>query len=137
MKIFSENKKTLFNYEVKDTIEAGLVLKGFEVKAVREGKANLKSAFITIRNNHAIAKNLQISRYSKASGDSDPGRDKILLIHITEIRKIEEWISQGSQTVVPIKLYEKEGKVKLEIALVRGKKQFEKRRSIKERDINR
>lgn len=136
MKVLVENKKALFDYDVVDRYEAGVKLLGHEVKAVREGKTNMRSCFVSVRNGNAILKNFQINKYSKTTQATEPGRDKVLLLHKNEIEKINSWTAQGGQTVVPIKLYDKEGLIKLEIGLVKGRKKYEKKQKIKEREVN-
>ena len=134
MKIVSNNKKAYHDYFILDTYEAGIELKGTEIKSVRLGNVNLKDAFVRIKDNEAYIENMHISPYSH----HEPLRNRKLLLHKKEILKISNKLKEGGLTVVPTKLYFNTGsKVKLEIGIARGKKLYDKRQDLKERDSKR
>ncbi|MBT6254393.1 SsrA-binding protein SmpB [Candidatus Uhrbacteria bacterium] len=135
----ANNKRARFDYEILDTLEAGIALSGQEVKAVKTGQAKLQGAFILIRGNEAWLKNAHISRYTHAGPDDsyDPTGDRKLLLHKREIIKWRKKMEGERLTIVPISLYTKAGKIKLEIGLGRGKREFEKRDTIKKRELDR
>ena len=138
IKIIANNKKAYHDYFIVETFEAGISLVGTEVKSLREGRANLKESYVIIKKNEAFLFGCHISPYSHGNlQNHDPLRTRKLLLHRKEIDKIWGNISQKGLTVVPLKLYFKAGKAKLEIGLAKGKKQYEKRDSIKEREANR
>ena len=138
-KIILNNKKAYFNYEIIDTIEAGIVLQGCEVKSIRKGKAALVDSFARIINTEIWLFNTYIAPYEEASRENpkDPYRNRKLLLHKREINKlIGKTISQNLQ-LIPTKLYFRKNKVKVKIGLGKSKKQHDKRRSIKEKSIKR
>ena len=139
MKIISNNKKAYHDYFILDTYEAGIELKGTEIKSVRLGNVNLKDAFVRIKDKDAFVENMHISPYSHGNRfNHEPRRNRKLLLHKKEILKISNKLKEGGLTVVPTKLYFNIGsKVKLEIGLARGKKLYDKRQDIKERDSKR
>ena len=138
IKIIAKNRKAFHDYHIEDTFEAGLALVGTEVKSLREGKANLKESYVIIKNNEAFLFGCHISPYTHGNlQNHDPLRTRKLLLHRKEIDKLWGNISQKGLALVPLKLYFKAGKAKLEIGLAKGKKQYEKRDSIKEREANR
>jgi len=139
MKVFTENRKVLFNYEILEIFEAGLELKGHEVKAVKSGRANLVGAHVVIRGNEAYLVNAEIAPYQalNISKDYDPQRHRRLLIKKSEIKYLLGKNQTERLTIVPLKLYSKRGLVKLEIALVRGKKKHDKRETLKKREAKR
>lgn len=138
IKIIAKNRKAYHDYHIEDTYEAGISLAGTEVKSLREGKANLKESYVIIKNNEAFLFGCHISPYSHGNlQNHEPLRTRKLLLHRKEIDKLWSNISQKGLTVVPLKLYFKNGKAKLEIGLAKGKKHYEKRESIKEREANR
>jgi SsrA-binding protein len=139
IKIIVNNRKARYDYEIIDTFEAGMVLYGTEVKALREGKANLKDSFAYIdKNQEVFLNNLHISPYEQANlFNHNPERVRKLLLHRMEIRRLVGRTTQQGLTLVPLKLYFKRGKAKVELALVRGKKQFDKRHAIAERTAQR
>lgn len=133
-----ENRKARFEYHIEDTFEAGLVLKGTEVKSIRDGKASLQEAFAYLNDGEVWLKNMYIKPYEFASFQNhDERRDRKLLLKKKEIREIDKHISQKGYTLVPLKLYFKRGYAKLLLGLARGKKQFDKREDIKEKDMRR
>ena len=132
------NRKARFDYEIFDTLEAGLVLTGTEIKSIRNGSCNLKDSYIIIKNNEAFILNMHISAYKEGSiFNEDETRTRKLLLHKNEILKLKDKISIKGFTIVPLKLYFKAGLAKLEIGVAKGKHTFDKKESIKERDIKR
>lgn len=138
-KIVADNRQARFRYEILETYEAGIELKGTEVKSIREGKANLRDGYALIRNGEAWLLNMHISPYEHSSAffNHDPRRTRRLLLHKKEIRKLIGKVEQEGLTLIPLKMYLKKGLVKLTIALGKGKKLHDKRESIKERDDKR
>lgn len=138
VKIVAENRKARHDYEIEDTLEAGLVLVGTEVKALRMGKANLKDSYARIKNGEVFVYQMHISPYSFAYYDNhDPLRPRKLLLHAREIRKLYGKVNEKGYSLVPLKLYFKNGKAKLVLALVRGKQAHDKRDAIRRRDQKR
>ena len=139
MKIVSQNKKAYHDYFIEDTYEAGIVLKGTEIKSVRKGSANLKDSFIRIKNNEAFLENMHIAPYEQGNiFYHDPMRNRKLLLHKKEIIKLSKQIKEGGYTLIPTKLYFDKGcKVKVEVALAKGKKLYDKRQALKEKDAKR
>lgn len=143
--ILAENKKARFDYEILDTWEAGLILAGHEVKSVRAGQISLKESFVVLSPHPKTGEpqvqllNCHISKYKKAGPlpNYDPAHTRRLLMHRREIDSIYGQIQPKGLTLVPLKVYTKGTKIKIEIGLVRGKKKFDKRESIKKRDIDR
>lgn len=137
-KIIAENRKARFDYFIEETYECGIELQGTEVKSVKEGAVSFPDAFAEIVNNEIFIKNFHISEYSYSSVfNHDPDRPKKLLLHKQEIKKIERKVDQKGYTLVPINFYLKNGRVKVTLGVCKGKKQFDKRATIKERDVNR
>lgn len=135
IKIVSDNRQVRFLYEILEIYEAGIELKGTEVKSIREGRANLRDGYVLIRNGEAWLINVHVSPYQTASlyFNHDPRRSRKLLLHRDQIRKLIGKVEQKGLTIVPTKMYLKKGLVKVEIALVRGKQLHDKRESLKER----
>jgi len=132
------NRKAPFDYQLLDRFEAGINLLGAEVKAVREGHVDLTGSFVRIINNQAQLVNAKIFPYAFARIDTfDTTRTRKLLLHKKEIISLKSKMDGSSLTVVPVSMYTKHGLIKIELALAKSKKQFEKRESIKKRDINR
>ena len=139
-KIQINNKRASFDYEFLETYEAGIVLIGTEIKSLRAGKASLSDAYCYFSNGELYVKGMNISTYFWASAWSshEPGRDRKLLLHSKELRSLANSVKQKGLTIVAVKLYiNDEGMAKLLIALARGKKEFDKRATIKEKDIRR
>lgn len=135
MKIVATNRELNFKYEVIDTYICGIELKGTEVKSIREAKVNLKDGFAQIKNGEVILKNVYIAPYDKGNINNVAElRDRKLLLHKAEIIKIFGKVSQGGYTLVPYKIGFEKQYVKVELALCKGKKLYDKRESIKERD---
>ena len=132
------NREAKFNYFVEDEIECGIVLLGTEIKAIRDGKANLKDSYAIIRRNEVYLLNMYISEYKEGNlFNHEPRRTRKLLLHKNEIMKLEKAIEQEGKTLVPLKLYFVKNKAKILLGLCKGKKTFDKRETIKERDLNR
>ncbi len=138
IKVVATNKQAYHNYNIVDTYEAGLVLQGSEVKSIREGQVNLKDSFVRVDNGEAYVLNMYVAPYKPASKlQHEPYRKRKLLLHKREILKLMGKVQEKGYTIVPTKLYFKNGKAKLEIALAKGKAKHEKRQAIKERDLKR
>jgi len=138
IKIIANNKKARHDYEISGEIEAGIVLVGTEVKSIRQGKVNLKDAYADINNGEVFLKQMHITPYQNAHYDNhDPLRSRKLLLHNREIKKITSKVAERGFTIVPLKVYFKNGKIKVQIALARGKKLYDKRDTIKKRDVQR
>lgn len=138
-KVISDNRQARFRYEILDTYEAGVELKGTEVKSIRQGKVNLRDGYALIRNGEAWLLNVHISPYESSSNffNHDPRRTRRLLLHKKEIRKLIGKVEQEGLTIVPLKMYMKRGLVKVAIALAKGKKLHDKRETIKQRQDKR
>jgi SsrA-binding protein len=134
-----QSKKAHFNYEILEKIEAGIELLGFEVKSLKNGQGSLEGAHVTVRGNEAFILNMQIPPYqpSNTPKEYDPLRTRRLLLTKKEIEHLSKEEAQKGLTIVPISVYNKGRKLKLEIAIVRGKKKFDKRETIKKRDTER
>lgn len=134
-----KNKRAHFDYEILDKLEAGLVLTGQEVKSIRLGNAKLTGAYVTIHNGSAWLLNARVSPYAFASNIDayDPEQSRKLLLKSKEIEYLREKSAQDGLTIVPISLYTKGRHIKLEIGLAKGKKKYDKRDSIKKKDIER
>jgi SsrA-binding protein len=138
MNIISNNRKSNYLYNFIANYEAGIQLKGFEVKAIREGNVNIAESYITIKNNEIFVIGMHIGEYSHSGYTThDPTRERKLLMHKIEISKIKTKFDTKGITIIPLKLYFKNGKAKLEIALAKGKKKWDKRETIKKRDMDR
>lgn len=131
-----ENKKAFFDYFIEERYEAGLVLEGWEVKAIREGRAQIKEAYVVIRDAEIYLIGSHISPLISASTHikTDPVRTRKLLLNAMEIKKLIGKVEQRGYTLVPLNLHFKKGKIKCEIGLARGKKQHDKREASKDRD---
>ena len=137
MKILFNNKKAYYNFFVSDTIEAGVVLKGNEVKSVLAGKINLADSYVVIKNGEAILKNCYIPPWQNPSNSVETRPDRKLLLHKDEIRKLERKVQEKGYGLVPTKAYYNNGLVKIEIALAKGKKLYDKRDVLKEKAVKR
>lgn len=139
MSTYISNKKAHFNYELTETFEAGAVLRGFEVKAIRNGRASLEGAHVVIRGGEAFLVGATISYYQEANTPKnyDPERSRILLFSKRQLIHLERASEQAGLTLVPIKWYNVGRNIKLEVAIARGKKKQDKRESIKKRDTKR
>ena len=138
IKIIAQNKKASFNYFLSDFTECGIALLGTEIKSLRIHNCNLSDAYVVFRNEEAELINVHIPVYEKGNiFNHDPLRTRKLLLHKKEIRWFMDKIKKGGYTVVPTKIYFSKGKVKVEIALAKGKKLYDKRETIKKRDLDR
>ncbi len=135
--IVTNNKKAYHEYFIDETIEAGIVLVGSEVKSVRDGGMSLNESFVNIKNNEVYLKNAYIKPFEKASAFvPDAHRDRKLLLNKREILKMQRAVKEKGYTVVPIKVYFKNNKVKVEIAIAKGKKLYDKKETLKERALD-
>ena len=138
LKIISNNRKARFNYFFKEFFEAGIVLTGSEVKSLRDGKANISESYAFDNNGEIYLINSHIPAYKESSyNNHDPKRNRKLLLNKREINKLMGRINREGYTLVPTKLYFKKGKAKVEIAVAKGKRQYDKRQVKKKRDWNR
>lgn len=138
IKVVSTNRKAKFEYHLLEEFEAGISLKGSEIKSVRAGQMSIKEAYIRVTDNEAWLMDAYIAPYTEANRfNHEPRRSRQLLLHKREISNLRKNIQQKGLTVIPIKVYLKGGRAKVEIALARGKKLHDKRQSIKERDTER
>jgi SsrA-binding protein len=134
----AENRKAYHDYHLLETFEAGLVLLGTEVKAIREGRVNLRDSFARVEDGEVFLYNVNISPYShRGYADHEPLRRRKLLLHRDEIRKLVGKTVEKGLTLVPVRLYFKNGRVKVAVALARGKKDYDKRETIKRRETER
>lgn len=139
MRIIATNKKANYNYEILERMEAGISLLGTEVKSVRDGKISLKESYAEIKEGEAFLINCHISPYEPASRfNHDPRRERKLLLHRREIKRLIGKIQEKGLTLVPTKVFfNDKGKVKVEVSLAKGKRAYEKREAIRERDRKR
>jgi len=138
IKVVATNRKARHDYFLLDTYEAGLVLQGSEIKSIRAGQISLKEAYVRVDGEQAWLVNAHIAPYDPASRENhDPTRDKKLLLHKKEIDKLWNEVRQKGTTIIPLRVYLSRGRAKLEIAVAKGKRHYDKRQSIKERDAQR
>lgn len=137
-KIIAQNKKAHFNYSIDDKIECGIVLQGTEVKSVKEGAVSFPDSFALIEKGEVWVQNFHISEYSYSSVfNHDCDRKKKLLLHADEIKRLTRKVEEKGYTLIPLDIYLKNGLVKMTLGVCKGKKMYDKRADIKERDINR
>ncbi len=139
MTTYISHRRARFDYEILETIEAGAVLHGFEVKSLRNGRGKLEGSYVIVRGKEAFLVGASIPAFQVANAPKnyDPERPRKLLLSQKEIRLIEEKSDTQGLTIVPLKWYNKNRKIKLELAIARGKKKYDKREAIKSRDIKR
>lgn len=138
MKLVANNKKAYHDFFIEEKFEAGIALHGTEVKSLRLGKCSIKEGYIRIENGEAYCYGMNISPYEKGNiFNKDPLRAKKLLLHKTEIRRLEGKISEQGYTIVPLQVYFKNGRAKMEIGLAKGKKLYDKRQDIAKKDQRR
>jgi len=138
MKLVANNKKAYHDYFIEEKYEAGLVLHGTEVKSLRLGKCSIKESFIKIEKGEVFAYGMHVSPYEKGNiFNKDPLRPKKLLLHKTEIRKLASGIAEKGYTLIPLQVYFKDGRAKIEIGLAKGKKLYDKRHDIAKKDQKR
>ena len=137
-RIVAENRKAFHDFHIIETFEAGVVLQGTEVKAIREGRVNLRDSFARVEDGEVFVYNVHISPYShRGYADHEPTRRRKVLLHRQEIRKLIGKTVERGMTLVPVKLYFKGGRVKVALSLARGKQAHDKRETIKRREIDR
>jgi len=137
-KLIAENRRARFDYELLDRFEAGIVLVGTEVKSLREGRVTLAQAYADVREGEVWLVGAEISEYAQGNvANHEPTRERKLLLKRAEIAELQSKAREKGQTIVPIRLYFKDGRVKLEVALARGKEKADKRRTIVDRDAKR
>lgn len=137
-KIIAENRKARFDYFIEDTYECGIVLEGTEVKSVKNGNISFPDAFAEINNGEVWVKNFHISEYSFSSiFNHDPDRPKKLLLHADEIKRLTRRVDEKGCTLIPLDFYLKDGRVKVTLGVCKGKKMYDKRAAIKDRDVQR
>lgn len=138
VKVIAQNKKARHDYFIEQTLEAGIVLSGTEVKSIRQGKVNLKDSYAMIEGGEVMLNGMHISPYEQGNiFNKDPLRDRKLLLHRSEISRLIGYTQQKGLALVPLQLYFKRGKVKLELGIAKGKKLYDKRDDIAERDAKR
>lgn len=139
MKIVAVNKSASFEYFIEEKFEAGIVLEGSEVKSIRKSNCNLSDSFCFVRKGEVTLKNMHITVYDRsgAFNTRDSRRDRKLLLHKSEIAKIVGKVNEKGYTLVPLKVYFKDSLIKVEVALCRGKHTYDKRQSLKEKDLKR
>ena len=134
----AENRKAFHDYHLLETFEAGIALLGTEVKAIREGRVNLRDSFARVEDGEVYLYNVNISPYShRGYADHEPLRRRKLLLHRDEIRKLVGKTVEKGMTLVPTRMYFKNGRVKVSVSLARGKKEYDKRETIKRREVDR
>ncbi|HIT37510.1 MAG TPA: SsrA-binding protein SmpB [Candidatus Onthousia faecipullorum] len=132
------NRRAKFDYFIEDTYEAGIVLKGTEIKSIRGGKASIKDSYAIIRGAEVYLVNMFINHYKEGNiFNHEETRSRKLLLHKSEIKKLDNKLKLEGYTLIPLKLYFVHGKAKIELGLCKGKKNFDKRESIKDRDLKR
>lgn len=137
-KIIARNRKARFEYDLIETFEAGLELKGTEIKSIRAGQVSLSEAYVRTNGRQAWLVGAHIAPYDQASiFNHEPERDRRLLLHKREIKALWDAVRLKGMTIIPTMLYLRDGRAKLEIALAKGKRQYDKRQAIKKRDMDR
>ena len=138
IKVVSRNRKAKFEYELFDTYEAGIELRGTEIKSIRSGQVSLSEAYVRTNGRQAWLVSAHIAPYDQASVfNHDPERDRRLLLHKREIKNLWDGVRLKGMTIIPTRLYLRDGLAKVEIALAKGKRQYDKRQAIKKRDMAR
>ena len=138
IKVLAQNRKARHDYFIEETYEAGIELKGTEVKSIRGGKLNLRDGYAKVENSEIFLYNVHVSPYEQGNiFNTDPMRVRKLLLHKREIRKLIGYVQQKGYSLIPLKVYLKRGKVKVELAVARGKAQYDKRETIARRDADR
>ncbi len=131
------NRKARYDYLVLDTIECGIVLQGAEVKSIRQGRANLQDAYARVDDGEIWLFGMHVAPYEFSRGDLDPVRRRKLLLHAKQIVELESAVNEQGVALVPLRVYFKDGRVKVELAIARGKRAYDKRQAIAERDAKR
>ena len=138
-KLVADNRRAFFNYQIDEKVEAGVALTGSEIKSVREGRVDLRDGYAKIDRGEAWLRNVRIARWPQASAwePDDPMRVRKLLLHRDQIGHLAGAVAQRGFTIVPLRMYIKAGKAKVELGLAKGRRQYEKRQRIKEREASR
>ncbi len=136
--VYTDNRKAYFNFEILETIEAGIELLGFEVKAIKKGLSSLDGAYIIVRGGEAFLVKAKVSPFQQANTpkDYDPLQNRKLILHKKEIKQLSDIEAGKGKSIIPLALYNNKNRIKVEVAIVRGKKQFDKRESIKKRETD-
>ncbi len=139
LKLVADNRRAFFNYSIDERVEAGVALTGSEIKSIREGRVDLRDGYARVDHGEAWLRNVRIPRWPQASAwePDDPMRVRKLLLHRDEIDRLAGAVAQRGYTLVPLRMYIKAGRAKVEIGVAKGKRQYEKRQVIKERDAAR
>ena len=139
MTTLAQNRKAFHDYSIEDSVEAGLVLAGHEVKSIKNGQATLTGAYVTIRAGEGFLRNAYIGKYKQASNleGHDESRERKLLLHKNELQRLQSKTKEKGLTLIPLELYTKKGLIKLKIGLAKGKKQYDKRETIKKKESKR
>lgn len=138
MRVEIKNKKAYYDYYIEEEIECGIVLHGNEVKSIREGKCSIKEAWVQVQDGQLVIRGMHISGYRASNNfDIDEDREKVLLAHKKEIIKYRDKIKEIGYTLLPLKVYFKDGKCKVLVGLCKGKKLYDKRESLKEKQVKR
>ncbi len=138
LKIIAQNKKARHEYYILETLEAGIVLKGTEIKSIRQHKVSLQDAYCTIKKDELFIIGMHVAKYKQGNiFNHDERRTRKLLLHKQEIRRLKNKLKGESLTIIPTKIYISNGYCKIEIAVAKGKKQYDKRQALKERDMKR
>jgi SsrA-binding protein len=138
VKIVATNRRARFDYEVEESFEAGIVLLGSEVKSIKDGKLSFPDGFAEVRNGEVWLRNFHVNEYSFSSiNNHDPQRVKKLLLKAQEIKRLDRRVREKGYTLIPLAVYLKKGLVKLELGLCKGRKLYDKRENIKNRDLDR
>ncbi len=138
IKVIATNRKARFNYQIDDEFEAGIVLVGTEVKSIRGGRVSFQDSYADIKNGELFLRQLHISHYKYAyNSNHESLRTRKLLVHKSELKKLVRKIREKGYTIIPLKIYFKNNKIKVQIGLAKGKKLYDKRQSIKQKDVKR
>ncbi len=138
VKTVAQNRKARHDYFIEDSFEAGIELRGTEVKSIRLGKCNLKDCYATVENGELYVRGMHISPYEKGNVfNTDPMRPKRLLMHKSEIRKLDQQVMLKGLTLIPLSVYLKDGRMKVQLAVCKGKKNYDKRDDMQKRDAER
>jgi SsrA-binding protein len=138
IKVIATNRKARYEYHISDSVEAGIALVGTEVKSIRAGNVNFQDAFAMVKDGELLLMSLHISPFDKGNiFNHDPVRVRKLLVHKKEIRRLAESVNEKGYTLIPLRIYLKGRRVKVEIGVAKGKKTYDKREAIKERDVKR
>ena len=139
MPTLASNRKAFYTYSIEDTFEAGLELLGHEVKSIRLGQVSLNGAYVSVHNGEAFLKNAYVGKYKAASNleSYNENRDRRLLLHKNEILKMANRLNEKGTTLIPLEIYMSKNRLKLKVGIAKGKKQFDKRESIKKKELKR